>query len=116
MQYERKLPFYVVGKLVGMALVPALVFPAFPDLWLWLVGSAASLLVLMFVIKTPATKALVVGAAVVLGTYSYVLGRLYFNGRGLDSPGPVLLGAASLPVMFLVVYVCVTESRPGTGT
>jgi hypothetical protein len=70
----------------------------------------------MFVIKTPATKALVVGAAVVLGTCSHVMGRLYFNGRGLDSPGPVLLGSASLFVIFLVIYVGVIESRPGTNT
>lgn len=113
---ERKLPFYVVAKLVGLALAPALVFPAFPSLWLWLIGSAAALLVLMFVIKTPATRALVVGAAIVLATYSYVLGRLYYNGRGLDSPGSFMLMSAFLFVVFLVVYVGVTESRPGSST
>lgn len=113
MQHGKK--FYGLFKLVGMALGSSLAFPAFPQTRIWLVAPAAALLVLMFVIKTPATKALVVGAALVLGTYSYLLGRLYFNGRGLDSPGSVLLMSASMFVVFLALYVGVTESRPDTA-
>lgn len=112
MQHGKK--FYALFKLVGMALGSALALPAFLQTWIWLVAPVAALLVLMFVIKTPATKALIVGAALVLGAYSYVLGRLYYNGRGLDSPSSILLMSASMFVLFLAVYVGVTESRTDT--
>lgn len=96
------------------ALGGVVAFASNPDYYIWLLLPAAFFAVAYKVVSSGNRKVLTI-SFVVIGLYSFAIGRMFYGGDALTDDGLVLL-IATLPIAaFVIIRICVVEARRTTG-
>ena len=82
----------------------------------WMPLSAATGVAAWYVMRNPFNRRLLIGSFVAIGLFSLAIGRLYFNGIGLDDNGIFLMFLfALLPAVIVALCVYSNETPQVEG-